>query len=74
VLSSLDEPLFQKFGGEKMIELMKQLGIKEDEVIGHSMTTKSIHRAQEKIAKHTQGDAGASSQEEWFSINMNKGR
>src|SRR5687767_7770481 len=31
VLCALDEPFFMKFGGERLIELMKKMGMKEDE-------------------------------------------
>ena len=70
VTSSLDEPLFMKFGGEKTIDLMKKLGMKEDEVIGHSMVTASIRRAQEKLAKKVKIEKLATSSKEWFAINV----
>jgi len=38
------------FGGEGTIDVMKNLGLTEDEVIGHSMVTRSIRNAQDKIA------------------------
>jgi hypothetical protein len=68
ILSSLDEPLFMKFGGEKTIDLMKNLGMKEDEVIGHTMITKAIRRAQESMEKMGI-DHQAASQREWFAGN-----
>lgn len=70
VLSSLDEPFFQWFGGDKTIDLMKKLGMKEDEVIGHSLVTRSIRNAQKKIERSVVSDMKASSQEKWFAINM----
>jgi hypothetical protein len=70
VLCSLDEHFFSRFGGEKTIELMRKLGMKEDEVIGHSMITKSIRSAQDKISKHTKTNYAASSQAEWFTLNL----
>ena len=72
VLSALDEPLFEKFGGENITELMKKMGMKEDEVIAHTMVTKSIRRAQDKIAETVKIDQSATSPEEWFSINLRK--
>ena len=56
VLSSLEDPLFMTFGGEQTIEIMKRLGVGDEEIIGHSMVTKSIRRAQESIAEKTQTD------------------
>lgn len=70
VLSSLDEPFFMRFGGERTLELMKKLGMMEDEIIGHSYITKAIHNAQEKIAKKVMVEREASSQQEWFSLNL----
>jgi hypothetical protein len=68
VLSSLEEPLFMKFSGNNIIEMMKNLGMKEDEVIGHAMVTKAIRRAQEALEKSGR-DQQAASQQEWFSVN-----
>ncbi len=72
VLSSLDEPLFQKFGGGKLVELMKRMGMKEDEMIDSTMVTKSIQRAQEKIEETVSTDRKATSQQEWFLLNQPK--
>jgi hypothetical protein len=69
VLCALDEPFFEKFGGEKLIDVMKNLGMKEDEIIGHSMVSKSIRNAQDKIAKHASVDNPARSQREWMQRN-----
>jgi hypothetical protein len=71
VLSSLDEALFTQFGGERTIELMQKLGMKEDEVIGHSMVTKAIKNAQEKLEKKVVAEKLARSAREWFAINLN---
>src|SRR5688572_2960160 len=74
VLSCLEEPLFMAFGGERTIESMKNLGLSEDEVIGHSMVTRSIRNAQEKISESRRGgtdtDYPAPSAKEWFSLNL----
>lgn len=69
VLCALDEPFFMKFGGERLTEVMKKIGMKEDEVIGHAMITKSIRRAQEKIASSKYANVSASSMSEWFALN-----
>jgi len=72
VLSSLDEPFFMRFGGERTLELVKKLGMKEDEVIGHSYVTKAIHNAQQKIEKQVQVEREANSQQEWLVLNLPK--
>jgi hypothetical protein len=69
VLSSLDEPLFSMFGGEKSIQLMKKMGMNDDEIVSHPMITKSIRNAQRKIAGRVQVELKADSQEEWLKKN-----
>lgn len=69
VLSALDEPLFRHFGGDKTIALMRQLGMKEDEVLGHPLITKSIRNAQDKIASRVRTERPASSQKAWLELN-----
>jgi hypothetical protein len=70
VYSSLDEPLFRHFGGEKIIELMKKLGMKEDESFEHSMISNAISNAQQKIGKKVATELLSSSAEEWFQKNF----
>lgn len=70
VYSAMDEPLFVHFGSEKMLGLMKLLGMKEDEVIEHSLVTKSIIKGQDKIASLVQMEQTAQSQKEWLEKNL----
>jgi len=70
VFSAMDEPLFKHFGSEKLIPLMKMLGMKEDEVIEHSMVSKSIIKGQEKIAEQVNLEQSANSQAEWMVKNI----
>ena len=70
VFSALDEPLFKHFGSDKLIPLMKMMGMKEDEVIEHSMVTKSIIKGQKKIAQLVTLEQSAASQEEWMRKNV----
>jgi hypothetical protein len=70
VLSSLDEPLFMHFGGESLTDMMKKLGMKEDEVIGHAMITSSIRNAQQKLEKKVRIEKLTNSAGEWFALNL----
>lgn len=70
VYNSLDEALFKHFGSDKMIPLIKMLGMKEDEAIEHSYVTQSITRGQQKIAALVSLEQSASSQEEWMERNI----
>jgi len=70
VFSAMDEPLFKHFGSEKMIPLMKMLGMKEEEAIEHSLVSKSIIKGQDKIAAHVNLELSANSQAEWMERNI----
>jgi hypothetical protein len=72
VYSAMDEALFLHFGSEKMLPLMKLLGMKEGEVIEHSFVTKSIINGQEKIAAQVEMEQLANSQAEWMEKNIKK--
>jgi hypothetical protein len=70
VYSAMDEPLFKHFGSEKLIPLMKMMGMKEDDVIEHNMVTKSIIKGQKKIAEQVSLEQSAGSQAEWMAKNI----
>lgn len=70
--SSLDEPFFLYFGGEKKISLMHQMGISENEAIEHPMISAAIRNAQKKISSEIIVEHTAMSQAEWFSKNIVK--
>ena len=46
---SLEDDLMRLFGSDRIAKVMDRMGIKDGEVITHSMVTKSIERAQKKI-------------------------
>ncbi|MBE0641192.1 MAG: preprotein translocase subunit SecA, partial [Bacteroidales bacterium] len=52
---SLEDDLMRMFGSERIARIMDRLGIKEGEVIQHSMITKSIERAQRKVEENNFG-------------------
>jgi hypothetical protein len=66
IWSALDEPMFKAFGADRVITLMKQMGMKESESVEHEMISKSIRSAQDKFAKKTTLDHGARSQSDWL--------
>lgn len=70
VFSALDEPLFKHFGSDKVIPMVKMLGMKEDEAIEHSLVSKSIIKGQEKIAEMVVIEQLANSQAEWMAKNI----
>jgi len=52
---SLEDNLMRLFGSERIAGLMDKMGLKEGEVIQHSMVTKSIERAQRKVEENNFG-------------------
>ena len=52
---SLEDNLMRLFGSGRIANLMDKLGLKEGEVIQHSMITKSIERAQRKVEENNFG-------------------
>jgi preprotein translocase subunit SecA len=52
---SLEDDLMRLFGSERIAGMMDRLGLKEGEVIQHSMITKSIERAQKKVEENNFG-------------------
>ena len=53
---SLEDDLMRKFGSERIAKLMDRMGLKEGEVIQHSMISKSIERAQKKVEENNFGN------------------
>ena len=51
----LEDDLMRMFGSDRIARIMDSLGIKEGEVIQHSMITKSIERAQKKVEENNFG-------------------
>lgn len=52
---SLEDNLMRMFGSEQIARIMDRMGMKEGEVIQHSMITRSIERAQRKVEENNFG-------------------
>lgn len=52
---SLEDDLMRLFGSDRIASLMDRMGLKEGEVIQHSMVSKSIERAQKKVEENNFG-------------------
>jgi hypothetical protein len=68
--TALDEPMMKIFGADKIIDLVKKMGMKDDEAIAHTMVTKSIHNAQEKLNSKVTAEIRCNSAEEWMKVNV----
>lgn len=49
---SLEDNLMRLFGSDRIAKIMDRMGLKDGEVIQHSMVTKSIERAQKKVEEN----------------------
>ena len=52
---SLEDDLMRLFGSDRISRIMDSLGLKDGEVIQHSMISKSIERAQKKVEENNFG-------------------
>lgn len=68
--TALTDALLERFGGERLRGLLKQLGHPEDECVSHALISKAIRNAQEKIGRQVSGGLPTRSAEEWFEYNM----
>lgn len=68
--SSLTSPLFKHFGGDKIIEVARGMGMKEDEAIEHFLVSSAITKTQGKIADKVSNEQLANSEEEWMQLNL----
>lgn len=69
---SLEDPLMIAFGSEKLTPLLETLGLKDEECIEHALVTKSIQRAQEKLARTVTHETRTQSEAAWFERNYQK--
>jgi hypothetical protein len=70
--SSMDDPSFEPFGADRIVAILDQLGLKEDECIEHPMVSKAMANAREKIESKVQHEIAAKSEGEWFLRNIKK--
>ena len=52
---SLEDDLMRLFGSDRIANVMSRMGLKEGEVIQHSMISRSIERAQKKVEENNFG-------------------
>lgn len=75
--AALDDALMLTFGGERMAELMRKLGMEADEPIEHPLVSKSLGDAAKKLERRlgpaVSRLAPAASMAEWFQKNLPPG-
>lgn len=68
--SSLDEPSFKAFGADRIMSLLDQMGMDQNEFIEHAMVRKAMTRAREKIESMVSREIAAETEKEWFLKNV----
>jgi hypothetical protein len=69
---SLEDPLMKLFAGEWVENLLRQLGLKEHEVIRSRLVTRRIVAAQSRIESNSRGNERCRSAQEWLERNCHK--
>jgi hypothetical protein len=67
---SLEDTFFAKLGGNRTAQIVKSLGMQENEALDSAMVSRQIERAQRKIESQAMGNNRAPSAEEWWRKNM----
>ena len=66
---ALDEPWLQSFGVDRIKKLLEQMDVDEGEMLSHSMISRSLDNAREKIEAKLQVESKANSCAEWMRLN-----
>lgn len=67
--AALDDAVLRAFAGDWVAEVLRTLGMKEDEAIESALVHRRIRSAQRRIAKTATGHQPAWSAEEWMAAN-----
>ncbi|PLW93070.1 MAG: hypothetical protein C0592_07545 [Marinilabiliales bacterium] len=66
---SLDDPLMRLFNSGKIGDMMKNMGMDENEAIEHRMISSAIFNAQKKITKKISFEQHYDDEEAWYRMN-----
>lgn len=66
---SLEDAVMQVFAGDWVQNMLRQMGMKEDEAIVSQMVSRRIRQAQQRIENRTFGSLDADSVAEWLEAN-----
>lgn len=67
--ASLEDPLLKVFVGDWVHDVLRRLGMEEDEAIESRLVHRRLRSAQQRIEDQATGDASAVSAEEWMEKN-----
>ena len=66
---SLEDPVLRIFAGERVQNILQQLGMKENDAIESRMVGRRIQQAAQKIERQAESDMPADSADEWLQRN-----
>ncbi len=69
---SLQEPLLHYFGSDKIVPMLERIGFDENEPLQHTMISKSIVNAQQKVDEKNPNAIETDSATNWFEVNLSK--
>ena len=70
--SSIDDPSFELFGADRIMMLLDNLGMEEEECIEHAMVSKAMARTREKIEVNVKQEIVTETEQECFLKNLKK--
>ncbi len=68
--SALDEPLFQCYGGDRIVPIWKSLGMPDDDSLESEPVSKALANAQKAVGRRVRSEIPADSAEDWFARNL----
>lgn len=67
--TDFEDGLLKQFGGDRILDMMKKMGMNENEIISHNIVNKAIKEAKKKIGEKVRYEQQTPSSEEWFAKN-----
>lgn len=69
---AMDDEIIKHFVNPDLILLLRQLGLREHELISSHMVTRRLNQATKKMSRNVEREQQADSAEEWFRLNQPK--
>jgi len=67
---AMDDEIMKQFINQDMILLLKQLGLRDNDLVTSHMVTRRLNRATKKLSKQVKQEQPALSAREWFRLNL----
>ncbi len=67
---SLEDPVVRQVVNPRSIELLKQLGLGQNDLISSHMTSRIVERMLRRISEQVSNEQPADSPEQWFELNL----